>query len=407
MRVIFTFVFLTSFFGYSQNLSDMLTEHGFENVQYFESNRDIFLSYENNLFRFEAKALADVLKLISDQDLTNFNKVTILLKRSNIPLVLLKFPASLLTSLKNGSINSSDFINSVSMSFDIDRIDSNVFDENTLSNSSFFKFDLPIGIEVDYLLGDFNNGFQSRTKIKYGVLTTLGKGLSLEFGFNGIVQNDIPGRAISSPSVFKVNKSFRFDSHNFLGLNFGYLPGERFGSEVFYRNYPTNESFYVEFFLGLTRKGYLDQNWLVQTNRDSNLSWRSTFNYRWNKYDTDLSFSYGTFVSGDLGYKLDINRQFNEIFINLFYARTDLVSTGSFNSTEKGILGFGIVLPFGQSKYIKPNKFRIRTDEKFELLYRYSGFSFSGIEFNKTRDLMTDIREFYPEILRSGFIKYW
>ena len=130
------------------------------------------------------------------------------------------------------------------------------------------------------------------------------------------------------------------------------------------------------------------------------------FNYRWNKYDTDINLAYGTFASADLGYKFQVQRQFNEVYFSLFYTRTDLASAGSFNSEEPAIIGFSLTVPFGQSKFMKPGRIRARTEDQFYLLYRYSGFSFSGIDILMGQDIFSDIREFYPEVLRKGLMKH-
>ena len=53
-------------------------------------------------------------------------------------------------------------------------------------NSSFYKIDVPIGLKLDYLLGDFNDGFQSRTYLNSRVLSTFGRGTEFEFDFLNI-----------------------------------------------------------------------------------------------------------------------------------------------------------------------------------------------------------------------------
>jgi len=66
------------------------------------------------------------------------------------------------------------------------------------------------------------------------------------------------------------------------------------------------------------------------------------FNYRWNKYETDINLASGTFASADLGYKSQVLRQFNEVYFSLFYMRTDFASAESFNSEEPAIIGFSL-----------------------------------------------------------------
>jgi hypothetical protein len=55
---------------------------------------------------------------------------------------------------------------------------------------------------------------------------------------------------------------------------------------------------------------------------------------------------------------------------------------------------------------MKPGYFRARAEDQFYLLYRYSGFSFSGIDEMFANDIFSDIRVFYPEVLRKWLMKH-
>jgi hypothetical protein len=273
-------------------------------------------------------------------------------------------------------------------------------------NSSFYKIEVPVGVALDYALGDFNDGLMTRIYVVPRVLSSFGRGSEFELEFTNIVQNDLPGSAISSPTVVKFTQSERFGKSTFVTASLGFLPQGKFGLHTRFRNYLAQERFYIEMFYGITRRGYLDNNWEVVNNRNSDAVWQAIFNYRWNKFDTDINLTYGTFYAGDLGYKLQITRQFNEVYFNLFYGKTDIVSAGSFGSAEEGIIGFSLTVPFGQSKFMKPTRIRARTEDQFDLLYRYSGFSFSTIDILSGNNLFSDIREFYPEVLRKGLMKH-
>lgn len=407
----FTFLLYTllAVNSYSQALSftSKLADHGFENVSSAGVGEDLYITYENNLYRFEAKGLSEVIShlLSSNNELSNFKRVHFVLRSQNLPMAIASIELSDLSDYSNSLIDKNDLAARIFFSIDVGNVDE-LFEERNRINSSFYKIDIPVGLKFDYLLGDFNDGFQSRTYVNSRVLTTFGTGMEFEFDFLNIVQNDIPGRAISSPTILKVSQGFRLDDNRFLTASIGYLPQGKFGLHAKYRNYLAQERFYIELIYGVTRTGYLDQNWVIQNNRNSDAIYQAIFNYRWNKYDTDFNLTYGTFAYADLGYKFQIQRQFNEVYFNLFYSRTDLKSAGSFNSEEPAIIGFSLTVPFGQSKYMKPGRIRVRTEDQFYLLYRYSGFSVSGFDIMHGTDIFSDIREFYPEVLRKGLIKH-
>lgn len=409
MRRVFFFVaFCLKFVftqGQEQDLIRSLSDYGFENVASVRNGNDLYITYENNIFRFEAKGLAEIITILLDFDFSSYERIHFLLRSQDIPMVMGSIPIAHLKAFQSGLINGYTLASNIKFSIEIDRMEE-LFKDAKRLNSSFYKIDLPIGLRLDYLLGDFQDGFQSRTYVNSRVLSTFGRGTEFEFDFVNIVQNDIPGRAISSPVTMKVTQSARFGQNTFLSASLGYFPQGKFGIYTRFRNYLDEERFYLELNFGVHRTGFLDQNWVIQNNRNSDALYQAILNYRWNKYDTDFNLTYGTFASYDLGYKLQLQRQFNEIYINFFYARTDLKSEGSFQSVEPAIIGFSLTVPFGQSKYMRPRRIRARTEEQFYLLYRYSGFSFSGIDFMHSEDIFSEIKQFYPEILRKGLIKH-
>lgn len=400
-------VFVGLFCGYSQeaDVVSPLVELGFENVSSIRRGSDLYVSYENNVYRFEAKGLAHILTEFADTDLSLYHNIHLLLRSQDIPMVLVSFSVSDFIAYNNGLISPYVLTSRMKFSFDVDKVET-LFSNTGSQNSSFYKVDIPVGVALDYLLGDFNAPVQTRTYVDTRVLSTFGRGTEFEFEFRNIVQNQIPGTAISSPTIVKITQSERLGNNSFITASLGYLPQGKFGLHSRFRNYLAQERFYIEFFYGITRRGYLDQNWNVINNRNSDAIWQAIFNYRWNKFDTDFNFTYGNFYAGDLGYKIQITRQFNEVYVNLFYGRTDILSVGSFGSTEEGIVGFSLTVPFGQSKFLKPTFFRARTNDNFNLLYRYSGFSLSGLDILQGSNIFSDIREFYPEVLRKGLLKH-
>ena len=386
-------------------LIQLLSDQGFENVASVVKGKELYITYENNLYRFEAKGLANILIGLSDFDLSDYERIHFLLRSQDIPMAMASVLVDDLRAYQSGLIDKYTLASNMSFTIEIERVET-YFKEAERLNSSFYKIDIPVGVKIDYLLGDFRDGFQSRIYINSRVLSTFGRGTEFEFDFLNIIQNDIPGKAISSPVTMKVTQSARFGQNTFLSASLGYLPQGKFGLYARFRNYLAQERFYLEMMYGVNRGGYLDQNWAVQSNRNSDAFWQAIFNYRWNKFDTDINLAYGTFAEDDLGYKFQIQRQFNEVYFSLFYSRTDLSSAGSFGSEEPGIIGFSLTLPFGQSKFMKPNRIRARTEDQFYLPYRYSGLSFSGIDILYGNDIFSDIREFYPEVLRKGLMKH-
>ena len=78
--------------------------------------------------------------------------------------------------------------------------------------------------------------------------------------------------------------------------------------------------------LGLTRLGRLNKDLILyyDLNTDLRLDFFSDLTYRINKYDIDLTFRYGSYILGDVGYTAQIRRFSGQRFIGLFYKKTNL-----------------------------------------------------------------------------------
>jgi hypothetical protein len=147
--------------------------------------------------------------------------------------------------------------------------------------------------------------------------------------------------------------------------------------------------------LGLTRKGYLDENFKVNTDYlVLNNTIKGGLTYRWIKYNTDLSFEYGIFYRQDLGYKISYQRQMGERYIGLFMKKT------SFGD----LVGFNFRVPIGERKHLKPNRIRFRSKEYFELDYNYSGADVAEV-FSIGDNVISQLTEYYPSVLKSALKK--
>lgn len=185
--LLFTFL---SANGQVEDVLELLVGEGFENVRALESEGDIFITYENNLYRFEAKGLAYILNHLKTLDLSAYGNISFLLRSQDIPMVVATINSSLLADYFDDRIGKYLLVDSIIFSFAIDEFETR-FKNTESSNKSFYKMDVPIGLALDYALGDFNDGLMTRTYIDSRVLTTFGAGMDLEFKFRNIVQNDL------------------------------------------------------------------------------------------------------------------------------------------------------------------------------------------------------------------------
>lgn len=146
---------------------------------------------------------------------------------------------------------------------------------------------------------------------------------------------------------------------------------------------------------GLTRPAYLNSRFQLVQQFDNHFVYNAGLTYRWNKYDTDFSFRYGTYFNEDLGYQLRFQRQINESYVQLFFSKT----------TFGKIAGFSFQVPFLQKKYLKPKRLRARTHESFGLVYNYISTSGVGRSYLLPYSIQDDLTEYFPQFLKKAVVK--
>ena len=395
-NILFIFALLTGFLVSSQenNLIKTLHEDGFENLQSFTAAETIYLSYENNRYRFQGRGLAEVLKIASKEVSGLVKDLVVLIKYKDIPVTVVKTDLETLKKYISGTVSYEAWASQASFSLSTDKVYSKFEGQETV-NSSFYKADIPVGVNLDYALGDFTDGVKIDLNLTPELRTVLGKGLTASFEYHTRVANDLNDFNYSSPNVLKASQDIRLSNNKFLSFNFGYFSSQRFGLNVRYLNYVLEERLAFHMNYGLTQFAYLNEDLELKYNTYERQIYSAGLTYRLNKFDTDISAEYGKYLEFDIGYKVSVQRQFNEVFIGFFFTKT--------NSGEN--LGFNFQVPFFGNKYLKPNRVRVRPGDQFILDYNYSGSNDVGSTYNTGENFQNNLKEFYPQVLKKSLKK--
>ena len=396
-NILFIFTLLTSFLVSSQenDLIKTLHEDGFENLQSFTAAETLYLSYENNRYRFQGRGLAEVLKIASKKVSGLVKDLVVLIKYKDIPVTVIKTDLETLKKYISGAVSYEAWASQANFSLSTDKVYAKFEGQETV-NSSFYKADIPVGVHLDYSLGDFSDGVKIDLNLAPELRTVLGKGLTASFEYHYQIQNDEMSKYdFSSPNIFKASQDIRFSDNKFLSINFGFFSMQRFGFHARYLNYILEERLSFHMAFGLTQFAYLNDKIELEYNNYERFVYNAGLTYRINSLDTDVTVEYGKYLEFDIGYKLAIQRQFNEVFIGFFFVKT--------NGGEN--LGFNFQVPIFGNKYLKPTRVRTRPGDQFSLLYRYTGFNGAGLEYNTGENFQNNLKEFYPQVLKKSLKK--
>jgi len=372
--------------------TEILVLEGLENVKSFEHNGDYYLAYENNRYRFEVDALDYVLSNISINN--NINNVSILIQNRGIGIVQVVFNNKDFKGYKEGIISYKDFIESILFSLSVDNLNQK-FKEIPTINSSFYKVDIPVGVELDYFIGDFTNSIRQKVNLQPSFSTVLGAGTEIYGVYNMPYFNEMDDDNFNHIKIARLSQDIRFKNNQFLNLSLGYFSDSRFGIHAKYHRFIKEERLRLNIDFGLTRKGNFNEEFKVETNYLLLYPVMLTgLTYRWIKYNTDISFNYGVYHKQDLGYKLNYTRQMGLTYIGLFMSKT------SFGET----VGFHFQAPIGFKKHLKPKRLRIRSREYFNLEYVYDRGDEIAREYNTGNNLLSQMSEYYPSVLKSSLL---
>lgn len=395
-NILFIFALLTSFLVSSQenDLIKALHEDGFENLQSFTAAETLYLSYENNRYRFQGRGLAEVLKIASKEVSGLVKDLVVLIKYKDIPVTVVKTDLETLKKYIAGGVSYEEWASQASFSLSTDKVHAKFEGQETV-NSSFYKADIPVGVNLEYALGDFTDGVKIDLNLTPELRTVLGKGLTASFEYHTRIANDLTKYNYSSPNVLKASQDIRLSGNKFLSVNFGFFTMQRFGLHARYLNYVLEEKLAFHMAFGLTQFAFLNEELVLEYNNFERYLYNAGLTYRINAIDTDISAEYGKYLDFDIGYKVKVQRQFNEVFIGFFFSKT--------NAGEN--LGFNFQTPLFGNKYLKPNRIRVRPGDQFILNYNYSGTNGVGLEYNTGENFQDNLKEFYPQVLKKSLKK--
>ena len=372
----------------SQNLK-VLQEHGFENLQEFYSEDQYTLFYEDNLYRFPADGLYQVLELINISTKASNAKVVILNK--GVPIVEMRFTSRDYAKLKTKNSTIEDFLSVATIDF----TDEKYNPEKTLNNS-YFKTDLSLRFQLDYTLGNFDNPIRQRVNFQPYLSTDLSKGVNFETYYN-VPEFDELGFMEPQVGILRLSNDVKLSKVDFLNMSVGFFNYNRLGLSFDYLKLLYKDNLRWNVHMGITRFGRLNKDLIMfyDLSTDLRVDFFSELNYRINKYDMDLSFRYGSYILGDIGYTAQIKRYSGQRFIGLFYKKSNYGT----------MVGFDFSLPIPIRKYNRKLPIRTKLFDHFYLPYNYRSDSDVGMLYYRGENLISRMTDYFPAIIKKGLLK--
>lgn len=375
-------------------IENKLVNEGFENVTVWsEADSIIGIEYENRRYRFEPRALAKVIDMVSRNLEGKDVELQITVLHQMIPMVFVQVSLSAYQALMQENITLEQFSEECRFTMDTGKAS-----QKEPSNSSRFKPDLVIIPDWRAQFGDFDRPVQSNINIIPELNFLLGKGLSVNAQLIIPVQYNFlydDEEKEVRPGNITLNQLVRLEDDFFISATAGFFNRNRAGLNLELKKYFSEGKFAIGADVGFTNYHSFTGREALPYESSNYLTAFLTAEYRYVPYDLTGRLQAGNFLYNDAGVRFDVLRQFGEVNIGFFA----LVNTsGDLNG------GFNFAIPIPPAKYTKLRFFRVRPSEKFSWEYRAKGFPTSGIAYKTGHQLFDIMLEFNPDYMKKRFL---
>ena len=352
-----------------------LVSEGFENVGIYREKQDVFLFYENRLYRWEIDGLSRVMK----KAVAAYNDSTIL----HVVPMHHQVPVTVVTTgvktYKEMRLEPTGIMIPNSNHFALLNCDSisTIRQKIKLQNSTFGKIDLIFLPGLRTQFGNFSHPVEWQASISPILQTSLWKGSLLSLQAMIPLHNELQylyeGKARMETAT--INQLFRLPKNIFVYSSAGIFAfTNKIGSNIYFQRYGVVSDIRKYFLNGRVSAGVtagytglmsFDGGYLKYYPEDTKINFAFFGEYREPKFDFTTRLTAGRFLYNDYGVKLEISRQFHELNLTFFVMKSDLKSEG-----EHGTVGgVRVSIPIAPKKGFKPAFFRVNLAKYFNYEY--------------------------------------
>ncbi len=377
------------------NITRKLTGEGFESVRVITGEKNVIVSYENRIFRFDVDAVKNVIELTVPY-LNDNQKIILVPLNRKIPIIVLEIEVKDCKNYLEGFINGDEFSEKMKIDFNTDEINEQL-EKLEIENSSSYKLDVVVKPSLNLQFGPFTQPVLYQLNVVPDFKISLWEGMSLNYEMIVPVKNEFGSRQDSvRPGIVAFNQTLRFPEDIFISTSAGVFTQERYGWDIEARKYFFNGNMSIGINYGLT--SYISYSGLAKFFYSKVFTWTGNvhFEYRYPDYDLTFGLSGGRYLYGDNTIRFDINREFGEVEIGFFALKSD-----------KGVTNGGIKFsfPLFPSRNMKPGLARISVAEQFERSYlvRSNIDDLIGLRYNTGSRLENFTKRMNPLFVKRIF----
>lgn len=352
----------------SELINAKLVKTGFENIRVQSHQNEYTISFENNIYRGNVRALSTALDTITKYAAKDASLKVIQLV-FDIPQITLKVNASNWLKFRTDTPDGGSIDSALSISYK-SRNDWGLIKKLKPVNRNTVKFDFVFYPQFYMTNLTFNTIYEVQLNIAPAVEVSFWRGMLLTaqviipiyshkqvYGFEG---NKI------RPGFIVLSQHFRLNGPWFGNVSIGNFNNNRYGLDFSIRRPFKNARWDIGLNTGLTGFSVIsDDGW--EFGDLNTLTFSISAGYFLPRFNLRFDLKAGRFLQGDYGGRFDLTRMFGETSIG-FYASYSVI-----NLDEEGFpnFGFHFAIPFPPGKRFKHKTVRVNLPGYFD--WEYNG----------------------------------
>jgi len=366
-------------------LSEKLCLLGFENVKVLSLEKHLLVCLENNVYRWDVEGIAIALDAVSE-DISEDKQLNLYLLDHGIPQIHLKVQAANWKAYRKGELPRTKMEQVLSISSAMDQ-NYQFLIEELFWNSNLNKIDFVVYPQLALQNTGFNQIYEKQINLAPAMEVDLWKGMQFTGQVIFPLANDLGDEGDKiRPGFVTLAQNFRFGKSYFGRFAIGNFNANRYGAHAGVSRTIWKNKMEIEADLGVTGSSlFYKGRWLNESINDFN--WFLKTRYFHNAYGLEVDLSYGKYIYGDEGVRVDVIRHFGSVAVGFYVINSGGKSNGGFNFT----------MPLPTKKRNRKRMLRVMPANYFDWEYN-AGTEFVKGQFYETRPNANKTEHIYNPI---------
>lgn len=385
---------------FANQIEKKLVESGFENIRVAKEEKKYNLSFENNIYRWNVKALQVVLDTVSNivnpEDQINITQL-----RFDIPQINTSIQSGLWQEFRKDSLPTHQIDSALSVTYRTDQSWHKIKKLKPVQRGSS-RFDFVIYPQFYLANVTFDKIYEIQFNIAPAVEVSFWKGMLFTAQVIVPIVNDYGSTGdLVRPGFIVLSQNFKFANSIFANVSFGNFNSARYGFDFKLRYHFINERWNISLNTGLTGSSqFTDSAW--EFGELNTFNWTVGASYFLKLFNLRFDANVGKFLRGDYGTRLDLTRMFGETSIGFFAT----FSTFSDIEAIEPNAGFHFAVQIPPRKRWKHRRARVIPPRYFDWEYNAGTENRYGRYFETRPNENRSEHYFNPLYIKNELLKY-